>query len=234
MNSNKPVIGIVGKPNLFSPPLWKYMNISDSFRYALVTNGAVAMGIIPTNKTLVFNREDDFDQTKLTDEELNDLHQVIDLCDGIILAGGLSSASYEIEIAKHAIKNDIPLLGVCAGFNNIIRAAGGDVFELKEDHIHNQEDKKYVHSNKILKDTLLFDIVEKEEIEVNSIHSWFAKGDGIKNLEISAYSFDGYVEAVELKTNKFLLGVKWHPELLIEDELMENIIKRFIDACKKI
>jgi len=50
---------------------------------------------------------------------------LIDKCDGIVIQGGLSSDDYEIKAAKYAIDNDIPILGICAGFNNIIRAMGG-------------------------------------------------------------------------------------------------------------
>ena len=50
----------------------------------------------------------------------------------------------------------------------------------------------------------------------------------IKNLDISAYSEDGYVEAVELRDKRFCLGVKWHPELMLEDEFTKNLFKEFI------
>lgn len=46
---------------------------------------------------------------------------------------------------------------------------------------------------------ILFELLKTKEVGVNSIHTMFANKDDIKNLEISAYSEDGYVEAVELK-----------------------------------
>lgn len=61
----------------------------------------------------------------------------------------------------------------------------------------------------------------------------FALDKNIKNLEISAISDDGYVEAVELKRNKFVLGLKWHPELMLEQESMNKIFEVFINVCKK-
>lgn len=75
------------------------------------------------------------------------LYKLLDICDGIILEGGLSSASYEVEAAKYAINNDIPLLGICAGFNNIIRAMGGNVFLIENNLKHNKEDGQYAHTN---------------------------------------------------------------------------------------
>lgn len=233
--SNKPIIGIISKPNtLCDHKLFTQQIIYDGIRCALLKNGAIVIGILPTQITNSFNPDDSFDNTQLTKDEIKDLNNLIDMCDGIVLEGGLSSASYEIEAAKYAIKNDIPLLGICSGFNNIIRALGGTPFLMKEDHIHNQDNCEIVHKNKIIKDTLLYNILKKEEIMVNSIHTIFARKDDIKNLEISAFSDDGYVEAVELSKNKFLLGLKWHPEMMTDyDEGMNQIFKTFIDSCKK-
>jgi len=90
-----------------------------------------------------------------------------------------------------------------------------------------------VHKNIIKENTLLYDILKTNEVDVNSIHTMFANEDDIKNLDISAYSDDGYVEAIELKDKKFCLGVKWHPELMIDDKNMNNIFKYFIEACKR-
>ena len=62
------------------------------------------------------------DDTILSEEELNELYRQIDLCDGFMLQGGLYSSNYEIEMAKKIIELDKPLIGICAGFNNILRA----------------------------------------------------------------------------------------------------------------
>jgi len=149
------------------------------------------------------------------------------------LQGGLSSASYEVEIAKYAIKKDIPLLGICAGFNNLIRAQGGTPVSSKN-KIHDQETKKYVHKNRVIGGTLLHSILNQKTVRVNSVHSGLTKEKDVKNLEISAYSDDGYVEAVELPKNKFVLGVQWHPELMVSyDKDMAKILSSFVNACKK-
>lgn len=55
---------------------------------------------------------------------------------------------------------------------------------------------------------------------------------GVYISEVKVYD-DGYVEAVELKNKKFCLGVKWHPELMANDEIMSNIFKYFIETCKR-
>lgn len=232
--NNKPIIGIVSKPNKFDIKLLQSQIIYEPVRCAVLKNGGLAIGLLPTQETDKFYEDEvKIDNTVLTDSEKKDLHNLIDMCDGIILEGGLSSASYEYEVAKYAIEKNIPLLGICAGFNNIIRAMNGKVFQNKDNTKHNREDGEVAHKNIIVENTLLFNILNSNEVEVNSLHTFFAKDENINNLEISAYSNDGYVEAVELKNKKFCLGVKWHPELMIDNDCMNNIFKYFIEVCKR-
>ena len=49
--------------------------------------------------------------------------------------------------------------------------------------------------------------------------------------KISSLSDDGLVESFELKNNKFVIGIKWHPELMIEDKLTDRLFKEFISKC---
>ena len=231
---NKPIIGIVSKPNIFcDQELFTQQIVYDGVRNAILANNGLPIGILPTRITNKFCQSDEIiDGTYFSKLELNDLYSLINKCDGIIIQGGLSSDDYEIKVAKYAIDNDIPLLGICAGFNNIIRAMNGNVFCINNT-IHNTEDGKIVHKNRVEENTLLYDILKTNEISVNSIHTMFANKEDIKELEISAYSDDGYVEAVELKEKRFCLGVKWHPELMLDNKKMNNIFKRFIETCKK-
>ena len=165
------------------------------------------------------------------DEEKNELYRQIDLCDGFILQGGLYSANYEIEMAKKIIELDKPLIGICAGFNNILRAIGTDVIEDKTKS-HDIYDKEYRHEISIIKGTKLFDLVKKEKYNVNSIHSMIApKGNVEKYARISAISYDNLVESFELDNKKFVMGIKWHPELMLEDEFSDKLFKKFISKC---
>ena len=169
--------------------------------------------------------------TVLSDEEKNELYRQIDLCDGFILQGGLYSANYEIEMAKKIIELDKPLIGICAGFNNILRAIGTDVIEDKTKS-HDIYDKEYRHEISIIKGTKLFDLVKKEKYNVNSIHSMIApKGNVEKYARISAISYDNLVESFELDNKKFVMGIKWHPELMLEDEFSDKLFKKFISKC---
>lgn len=232
--NNKPIIGIVSKPNVFcDQELFTQQIVYDGVRNSILKNCGLAIGILPTKISNKFCISDEvINNSDFLQSELEDLYSLIDKCDGIIIQGGLSSDDYEIKAAKYAIDNDIPILGICAGFNNIIRAMGGKVFSIN-DSKHNREDGSIAHKNIIKENTLLYDILKINEVAVNSIHTMFANEEDIKDLDVSAYSDDGYVEAVELRNKKFCLGVKWHPELMINDKNMNEIFKRFIEVCKR-
>ncbi len=45
----KLVIGIVGKPSI-EKDMWHYMEIVDDIRYVLTKNGALAVGLLPSEK----------------------------------------------------------------------------------------------------------------------------------------------------------------------------------------
>ena len=228
----RPIIGIIGKVQpQYGEDIWHRIDEVDEIRYLIVKNGGTAIMLLPTEINLKFNDNDIEYNTVLSDEEKNELYRQIDLCDGFILQGGLYSANYEIEMAKKIIELDKPLIGICAGFNNILRAIGTDVIEDKTKS-HDIYDKEYRHEISIIKGTKLFDLVKKEKYNVNSIHSMIApKGNVEKYARISAISYDNLVESFELDNKKFVMGIKWHPELMLEDEFSDKLFKKFISKC---
>jgi len=229
----KPIIGIIGKVQpQYGEDIWHRIDEVDEIRYLIVKNGGTAIMLLPTEETLKFNDNDIKDDTVLNEEELNELYRQIDLCDGFILQGGLYSSNYEIEMAKRIIELDKPLIGICAGFNNILRALGTDVIEDKTKS-HDIYDKNYRHEVTLMRGTKLYNLVNKDTYNVNSIHTMIAPKEKVENYaEISSISYDGLVESFELNNKKFVIGIKWHPELMLEDEFTKNLFKEFIEKCK--
>ena len=228
----KPIIGIIGKVKTKHPEdMWHRIDEADEIRYLIVKNGGTAITLLPTEPTLKFNDNDIKDETVLTDEEKEELYRQIDLCDGFILQGGLYSSTYEIEMAKRIIELDKPLIGICAGFNNILRAIGTDVV-LDETGSHDKYDMDYRHKISVIKGTKVYDLIEKEEYDVNSMHTMIAPKENVEGYaKISSYSEDGLVESFELENKKFVLGIKWHPELMLDEEFPQKLFKKFIDSC---
>ena len=228
----RPIIGIIGKVQpQQEDDIWHRIDEVDEIRYLIVKNGGTAIMLLPTEATLKFNDNDIKDDTILSDEEKEELYRQIDLCDGFILQGGLYSSNYEIEMAKRTIELNKPLIGICAGFNNILRALGTDVIEDKTKK-HDIYDKTYRHRVSIIKGTKIYDLINKDEYNVNSIHSMIAPKENVENYaKISSVSDDGLVESFELDNKKFIIGIKWHPELMLEDEFTKKLFKKFIEEC---
>ena len=230
----KPIIGIIGKVQpQYEEDIWHRIDEVDEIRYLIVRNGGTAIMLLPTEETLKFNDNDIKDNTILSTEQKNELYRQIDLCDGFILQGGLCSANYEIEMAKRIIELDKPLIGICAGFNNILRALGTDVIEDKTKS-HDIYDKNYRHKISVIKGTKLYDLINKEEYRVNSIHNMIAPKENVeKYAKISAVSYDDLVECFELDNKKFIMGIKWHPELMLEDGFTRKLFKEFIKNANR-
>lgn len=67
-------------------------------------------------------------------------------------------------------------------------------------------------------------------IMVNSIHTEVTYPDMVQSLTVAALCPDDHtVEAVELTHHRFLLGLKWHPELMPN---MSTIFQAFVQACQ--
>ncbi len=238
--NKKPLIGIVGKPLLphqLTQNVWKRIVINSEFQEIVVRLGGVPLGIIPNH----FSNHSDIDNEleELTQEDKEDLISVVSMCDGIILQGGLTSDTYEIEIVKYAIENNIPLIGICAGFNNIARAINIPlVHKPYLSQYHDVYNKKYRHDvfiNKKHPQSVLF----SEITQVNSFHSMFINETDIKNkhdIEVLATSKDNgekHIEAFTVANTKFVMAIKWHPEIM-EFEHQRLIFGLFMNYCENL
>lgn len=90
-----------------------------------------------------------------------------------------------------------------------------------------------IHSVDILKNTLLYKIIEVDKLSVNSYHHQAIK-DLAPSLVANAISEDGLIEAISMPDKKFVMAVQWHPEFLWKDSKENNlIIAEFIKHATK-
>ncbi len=146
--------------------------------------------------------------------------------------------NFEYELCKIALKQKLPILGICAGQQLLNVIYGGTLIQHIPDHIgspieHTQKIAKHLasHKVKITQDSLLYEILKVEEIEVNSTHHQAVKDIG-KNVKVNALAPDGIIEGIEITDYPFALGVQWHPEYIVTpyDQL---IFDYFINFCAK-
>lgn len=146
---------------------------------------------------------------------------LIDKCDGIILPGGKCSHELDYEIVKYLYNTDKATLGICLGMQLMGKTFNDHIIVPIENH---QNGQNCLHKISIKEDSLLFKIVQKKEIKVNSLHSFAIPNT---KLTVSAHSEDNIIEAIEDINKHFFLGVQWHPELLNNDD-SDKIFDYFI------
>ena len=149
--------------------------------------------------------------------------------------------SFELELCRHALEMDIPLLGVCRGLQVLNVACGGTLTQHIDGHLVTRDPAQphvrwqtYLHSVKL--QGKLRDIIGKDEINVNSIHHQVVGqlgADVYVNATAGEITANEIIEAVEVKGKKFALGVQWHPEALAEsDKDHAAIFAAFIGAIR--
>ncbi|MEX2375382.1 MAG: gamma-glutamyl-gamma-aminobutyrate hydrolase family protein, partial [Dehalococcoidia bacterium] len=128
----------------------------------------------------------------------------------------------EVALILHAIESRTPLFCICRGFQLMNVALGGSLLqhiEEREPHrARRGEDGVSIesgwHDVAVRGRTLLGRITGREFLHVNSRHHQAVLGSTVapEHVAASALAPDGVVEAIEMPTHPWALGVQWHPE----------------------
>jgi putative glutamine amidotransferase len=126
---------------------------------------------------------------------------------------------FEIALARAAIDQDMPVLGICRGMQLINVARGGTLVQHLPERFGHHEHRPAVgsfdgadHDVDLAADTLAIQVVREACHSTKSHHHQGVDRLG-EGLEVSATSaIDGLPEAIELPEKSFVLGVQWHPE----------------------
>lgn len=148
----------------------------------------------------------------------------------------------EIQLAKKALEKRKPLLAICRGIQVLNVAAGGTLYQDVYTQVSNPiKHAWYVsgnyesppdypaHTVKVKRDSRLFKMLGKEVLEVNSFHHQAVKKTG-EGFRATAWAEDGVVEAIEYQGKEFIIGVQWHPERMINGEMLK-IFQVFVDSA---
>jgi putative glutamine amidotransferase len=165
-----------------------------------------------------------------------DPDQLLDVLDGLILAGGrdIDPATYgaepeeatdephtlrdgfEIALAKRAMERDIPLLGVCRGMQLMNIARGGTLVQDLPAHLGHRRTIGTFDGNdhpvRLAAGSLAARAAGEEHHGTLSHHHQGIDAVG-SGLQVSGWSDeDDLPEALEDPSLRFALGVQWHPE----------------------
>lgn len=243
----RPIIGIAGNvlttPNHPFGEYWRsYVN--EDYITSVLDAGGVPF-IIPINN----------DESVIV-TQMNHI-------DGIIMTGGDNDVNPELYGQELSEKTDTPLprrdyfdcnieklarkmkkpsLFICRGHQIAAVNNGGSLYQdlslapgITLQHHHHPSPDYPAHIIHIDTESTLFDILQKEEIWVNSFHHQLVK-DVPQGYKVVARAPDGCIEAMEpIHPDFFYLSTQWHPEMMAakNNEDMKKIFQRLIFEAKK-
>jgi putative glutamine amidotransferase len=170
---------------------------------------------------------------------VDDPDEILDRIDGLMLAGGadidpgaygaqahsetLNSVperdAFEIALVRRALERDLPVLGICRGMQVMNVAYGGTLHQHLPEQVGHGDHRRVLGS---------FDGADHDvRLEAGSLAARAAgellhatkshHHQGIdhlgEGLTVTGWAeMDDLPEAIELRANRFALGVQWHPE----------------------
>lgn len=214
---NAPVIGVVPRYDFE----WTGLAVGDGYISGLLQSGAVPIVLPATN-------------------DPEHIRRLVQSCDGFLIPGGqdIDPSRYgarrephthrsatardamEQVLVREAIKEHKPILGICRGMQSLNVSLGGTLHQdiqakISADalqHVQKRPFEMPAHMVDVVDGTLLADVVEAPHLGVNTIHhqSVAKLGEG---LIVNAVSCDdGVIEGIEMPSERFVVGVQWHPE----------------------
>jgi putative glutamine amidotransferase len=156
----------------------------------------------------------------------------------------LGRDEFDLALIRIALDMGLPFFGICRGMQELNVAFGGDMHQKLYaipgmlEHRENADAPvadQYadVHKVRLVPNTWFADLLQKDEIAVNSLHGQGLNklGEGVQAL---AHASDGLVEAVHLPgIEQFTLAVQWHPEwMAAKNPHSRRMFEAFGAACR--
>ncbi len=142
---------------------------------------------------------------------------------------------FDLRLVRGALEMDMPVMGICYGEQLLNICLGGSLFQDMPSDLdaileHNDPPGEY-HKVLIEKDTILHRLLGVDVMDTNTIHhqSVDRLGDG---LRVCARTKDGVVEAVESDRHRFVVGVQWHPERMLDQPSGRRLFSGFMKEAR--
>ncbi len=151
--------------------------------------------------------------------------------DGLLLSGGgdiaperygegdagsrridLARDETELTIARNAIERDLPVLGICRGFQVLNVVRGGKLVQDLPGHEHPEDELLQHHDVRPRRGSILERVSGDQPITVNSRHHQGVTPEILGQGLVATVEVDGLIEAFEATDRRWLVGVQWHPE----------------------
>lgn len=170
------------------------------------------------------------------------IQDYVSLCDGFLFCGGsditpllfgqepeygiretdIGVDLFQIRLMKTALESEKPVLAICRGMQVLNVACGGTIYQDLENvgfetinHMQTSISRRDIsHKVMFTPKTRIYKLLG-DFAYTNSFHHQAVDrlGDG---LVVSGITGDDIIEAIEMPSHTFVLGVQWHPESMLE------------------
>jgi putative glutamine amidotransferase len=183
------------------------------------------------------------------------LSQYISLCDGFLFCGGnditpllfgqepkngngktnITLDLFQIRLMRQILKTKKPVFAICRGMQVYNVACGGTIYQdislqpgKHLDHMQQSYARSEVsHRINVTPDSQLRAYIGRH-LFVNSYHHQTIDEPG-KSLSVCARASDNTIEALEMPSHPFAIGVQWHPECMYRKSAeMRALFKEFV------
>ncbi len=194
---------------------------------------------------ILFSGGNDLDPSYFGEEAVEELGKIV-----------VRRDSFEMALLEYTLKRTrLPVLGICRGCQLLNVALGGSLYQdlkyqfeefknnstnsesqtwVQLDHVNKDAPKhKPTHTAEVTKESRLYGVFKKDEIPVNSFHHQTISRVG-EGLQVTMRAEDNTVEAIEFKSNRYVVGIQWHPEMMVRDHPMcADLFVDFVNKCKE-
>lgn len=140
----------------------------------------------------------------------------------------------DVRAMRAALDLNKPVLGICYGMQLLNVVRGGSLHQHLPDvvgrRIEHREGAE--HDVEFVKDSRLARSVRKPGARVRSYHHQAVNRLG-RGLAAVATAPDGIVEAIEDPARRFLIGVQWHPERIMDRPEQRALVAAFIGEASR-
>lgn len=141
----------------------------------------------------------------------------------------------ELALVDRARALDVPILGICRGFQVLNVAFGGSLAQHLEGHRPAEVEGVVEHTISPAAGSRLAEATSAEPHVVNSRHHQAVTADRLAPGLVATAWVGHLVEAFEATDHRWVVGVQWHPERMSElDPAAARIFEAFVRAAERV